>query len=46
MVEEGRISWYPWSVQIYGYELPVARVGPGLEECWENKKGNWNGNAN
>ena len=26
--EEGRINWYPWGVQIYGYELAVARVGP------------------
>ena len=28
--EEGGINWYPWGVQIYGYELAVARVGPGV----------------
>ena len=31
-MEDGRISWYPWSVQITVTKLAVARVGPsGLE---------------
>ena len=33
--EEGRINWYPWGVQIYGYELAVARVGPGVGRMLE-----------
>ena len=28
MMEDGRISWYPWSVQITVTKLAVARVGP------------------
>ena len=40
---EGGIRWYPWGVQIYGYELAVAKVGPGLEECCKKVIGEWNG---
>lgn len=29
-MEEGRISWYPWGVQITVTCLAVARVGPGV----------------
>lgn len=29
MEEEGRISWYPWGVQITVTCLAVARVDPG-----------------
>ena len=27
-MKDGRISWYPWSVQITVTKLAVARVGP------------------
>lgn len=38
MEEEGRISWYPWGVQITVTCLAVARVDPGgvermLKKC-------------
>ena len=48
-MEEGRISWYPWGVQIYGYELAVARVGPGFGRMLRKTQlgvGEWNGKAN
>ena len=42
-MEDGRISWYPWSVQITVTKLAVARVGPsgtgeGLCGCGKNVK--------